>query len=234
VALALGGCTTLLAGGEASLERTWRAARVFRPAAGGSTPGEVPVVMYAPDCAGLDDDLRRWADLLTGHGYAVIAIDPRARGGRAPACDAATLYSRADLPALATREAEIRYALRQVRTLSWVRQGSVFLLGLGQGAVVAGGYTGPAFSGYILTGWTCTSPHPRGGLATAPDRPVLAIRWAVDPWFTDPAWNGDCGASLGARPASRSTVLEGSGHSVAGDERAQRAVVEFLQRVTPR
>jgi dienelactone hydrolase len=221
----------VLAGGEASLERTWQAARVFRPS--GAT-GAVPVVMYAPGCAGLDDDLRRWADLLTGHGYAVIALDPRARGGRAAACSATTLYSAADVPALATREAEIRYALRQVRTLSWVRQQGVFLLGVGQGAVVAGGYTGPAFTGYILTAWTCTAPHPRAGLATALDRPVLAIRWAVDPWFTDPAWNGDCRASLGARPASRSIVLDGTGHSVAGDERAERAVVNFLQLHTPR
>jgi dienelactone hydrolase len=234
VALAGGGCTTVLAGGEASLERTWQAARVFRPGGGAPGQGAVPVVMYAPGCAGIDDDLGRWARLLMAHGYAVIAIDHRARGGHAPVCSATTLYSAADVPALATREAEIRYALRQVRTLSWVRQGSVFLLGVGQGAVVAGGYTGPPFSGYILTGWTCTSPHPRGGLATALDRPVLAIRWTVDPWFTDPAWNGDCGASLGARPASRSIILDGTGHSVAGAERAERAVVNFLQLVTPR
>ncbi|HEX6212266.1 MAG TPA: hypothetical protein VF136_15905 [Methylomirabilota bacterium] len=207
---------------------------MFRPGGAAPTPADVPVVIYAPDCADPDEDLRRWADLLTRHGYAVIAIDSRARDGRAPDCGATTLYAPADLQALATREAEIRYALRQVRTLPWVRQSSVFLLGLGRGAVVAGGYTGPAFSGYILTGWTCTAPHPRGGLATARDRPVLAIRWAIDPWFTDPAWNGDCGASLGGRPASRSIVLEGTGHSVAGDERAQRAVLDFLQRAASR
>jgi dienelactone hydrolase len=207
---------------------------VFRPGGATPTPGDVPVVMYAPGCGGIDDDLRRWADLLTGHGYAVIAVDHRARGGRAPTCSATRLYGAADVQALATREAEIRYALRQVRTLAWVRQRGVFLLGIGQGAVVAAGYTGPAFTGYILTGWTCTSPHPRSGLATALDRPVLAIRWAVDPWFTDPAWNGDCGASLGARPASRSIILDGTGHSVAGDARAERAVLDFLQLHTPR
>jgi dienelactone hydrolase len=221
----------VLAGGEAPLERTWQAARVLRPS---GAMGDVPVVMYAPGCAGLDHDLERWATLLTGHGYAVIALDSRARDRRPAACSATRLYSAADVPALATREAEIRYALRQVRTLSWVRQPAVFLLGVGQGAVVAGGYTGPAFTGYILTGWTCTSPHPRAGLATARDRPVLAIRWAVDPWFTDPAWNGDCRTSLGARPASRSIILDGTGHSVAGDPRAEQAVVNFLQLHTPR
>jgi hypothetical protein len=164
----------------------------------------------------------------------VIAPYHRARGGRAQPCRAATLYGPGDVEMLATREGEIRYALRQVRTLPWVRQEGVFLLGVGQGAVVAGGYGGPPFTGYILTAWTCTSPHPRAGLATAPGRPVLAIRWADDPWFTDPAWNGDCGASLGGRPASRSIILDGAGHAVIASERARRAVVDFLQLHTPR
>jgi dienelactone hydrolase len=231
--LAAGGCTTLLAGGEAPLERSWQAARVFRPAA---TPAsrDVPVVVYAPGCPNLDADLRQWAVLLTGHGYAVIALDHRAPGGRQRACSATVLYGPVDVPTLATRDAEIGYALRQVRALPWVRQHAVFLMGVGQGAVVAAGYAGPAFTGYILTGWSCTSPHPRGQLATALTRPVLAIRWADDPWLRDPAWNGDCATSLGPRPSSRSLVLDGTGHSVAGAERAERAVVDFLRRHTPR
>jgi dienelactone hydrolase len=231
MALAAAGCAGLLAGGEAPLERTWQAARIARPA--GPTQ-DIPVVVYAHGCAGLDDDLSRWAALLTRHGYAVIAPDHRARGAGVLACRDRGLYGPSDLPALATRDAEIRYALRQVRTLAWVRQDAVFLLGFGQGAVIAAGHAGPPFSGYILTGWTCTSPHGRGGLATAPTRPVLAIRWADDPWFRGSAWNGDCGAADGGRRAARSIVLEGSGHSVAGDARAERAVVEFLQRHTLR
>ena len=191
------------------------------------------MVVYAHDCQGFDDDLRRWTDLLTGQGYAVIAPDHRAHG-RLRACNTSTVYDAGDTETLVTREAELRYALAQIRTLRWVRQEAVFLLGVGQGAVAAAGYGGPPFTGYILTAWTCTSPYPRGGLMTALTRPVLAIRWAEDPWFKDPAWNGDCGASLGARPSSRSIILDGAGHSVAADERAQRAVVSFLQLHTPR
>jgi dienelactone hydrolase len=207
---------------------------VFRPV--GAPPGArgLPVVVYAHDCAGFDDDLRQWADLLTRQGYAVIAPDHGARGGRTTGCRAATLYGPDDVATLAARTAEVAYANRQIRTLSWARPRAVFLLGFGLGAVVVAGYADAPFTGYIVTGWTCTSPHPRGGLATAGDRPVLAIRWEHDPWFTEPAWNGDCGASLGARPASRSIVLEGTGHSVAGDERARQAVVDFLRRHTPR
>jgi dienelactone hydrolase len=234
VALAGAGCATLLAGGDALLERTWAAARIFRPAGALAGPGGIPLVVYAHGCAGLDDDLRDWAELLTAHGYAVIAPDHRARGGRPPACDTSPVYRPGDIDTLVARDAELRYALRQVRTLPWVRQPAVFLLGFDQGAVVAAAYTGPPFTGYIITGWTCTSPHPRGGLATALERPVLAIRWARDPRFADPAWNGDCGARLGGRPASRSLILDGAGHSTAGDERARRAVIDFLHANTPR
>jgi dienelactone hydrolase len=229
------GCATVLAGGEAPLERAWTTARVFRPA-GPPGPRGVPVVVYAHGCAGLDhdDDLAGWAELLTRQGYAVIAPDHRARDGRRPACDTPALYERGDLAMLATREAEVAYALRQIRTLPWARPRAVFLLGFDHGAVVAAGYADEPFAGYILTGWTCTSPYPRGGLATALDRPVLAVRWEDDPRFTGPAWDGDCAASLGVRPASRSLVLEGSGHSTARSERARRAVVDFLQLHTPR
>jgi dienelactone hydrolase len=231
--VALAGCTSLLAGGEAPLERTWAAARIARPSAPPGPRG-TPVVVYAHGCAGLDDDWRVWTELLTRHGYAVIAPDHRARGGRPPTCDTPALYGPADLDRLVARDAEVRYALRQVRTLPWVRPAAVFLLGFDEGAVVAAAYTGPPFAGYIVTGWTCTSPHPRGRLATAPDRPVLALRWARDPRFVDPAWNGDCGASLGGRPGSRSLVLDGAGHSTATDERARQAVVDFLQAHTTR
>jgi dienelactone hydrolase len=231
--MALAGCTSLLAGGEAPLERTWVAARITPPDAPAG-PSGTPVVVYVHGCGGLDDDWRDWTALLARHGYAVIAPDHRARGGRPPGCDTPTLYGRGDLDRLVARDAEVRYALRQVRTLSWVRQSAVFLLGFDEGAVVAAAYTGPPFTGYVLTGWTCTSPHSRGRLATARDRPVLALRWAHDPRFVDPAWNGDCGASLDGRPGSRSLVLDGAGHSTAGDERARRAVVDFLQAHTPR
>ena len=225
------GCTTLLAGGDAPLEQTWQAARIFRPE---PAAADVPVVIYAHDCAGPDEELRRWADLLTRHGYAVIAPDHRARAGRVHVCGGPPLYERGDVEMLATREAEIGYAVRQARTLPWVRHQAVFLLGVGQGAVVAGAHAGSGVVGYVLTAWTCTSPHPRRGLATPPTRPVLAIRWADDPWFTDPAWNGDCEASLGSRPSSRSLILDGRGHAVIGDARAERAVVDFLRLHTPR
>lgn len=209
IGLAAAACTTLQAGGDGQLERTWQAARVWVPAAAlaPSPPApltgrldaltarldrlpatsSVPVVVYVHDCAGLGPEVAVWADRLARHGYAVIAPDGFARSGRAPTC------APGDVDALLTREAEIRYALRQVRTQSWVRQHAVFLLGVGHGAtIVARGAVG-AVTGTVIIGGAGESPR-----------------------------------------RSPALVREGGGPSNPPSEDDQRAVVDFLQRLTPR
>jgi dienelactone hydrolase len=199
----------VLAGGEGQLERTWQAARVWVPGAALPTPQpapltgrldalarllhrlpastSVPVVVYAHDCTGLGPEVAVWADRLARHGYAVIAPDSFARSGRAPTC------APGDVDTLLTREAEIRYALRQVRTESWVRQRAVFVLGVGQGATVVGRGAVGAVMGTVIIGGA--GEPPRGS-------PAL--------------------------------VREGGGPSSGPSEDDQRAVVDFLQRLTPR
>jgi dienelactone hydrolase len=248
------GCLTIGAGAEAPLERAWQAAVVWLPPRMLPAPhlngrrvaelgpvlsavardARVPVVLYVHGCRGPDDDLTGWARALTAEGYAVFAPDGAARGDRAPGCEASRLYGRGDLERFSRREAEVRYALRQVRTLAWIAPETVFVLGFDQGAVVTAGWREPDFAGYIVTGWTCTAPDVRSGLATPLDRPVLAIRWAEDPLFADPAWNGSCEAHLAARPDSRALVLEGRGHSTASHPDARAAVLRFLRAHTIR
>ena len=199
----------MLAGGEGQLERTWQAARVWVPGPALPTPqpapltgrldeltdrldrlpatASVPVVVYAHDCAGLGPEVAVWADRLARHGYAVIAPDSFARSGRAPTC------APGDVDALLTREAEIRYALRQVRTQSWVRQRAVFLLGVGQGATIAARGSVGAVMGTVIIG-----------------------------------------AAGESRRASPALVREGGGPSATPSEDDQHAVVDFLQRLTPR
>ena len=247
------GCLTLLAGNEAPLERVWQATHVWLPPGVGpenangrpvreleslldsiAAPKALPAVIYAHGCRGLDDDLAQWAGVLAAAGYAVFAPDALARGDRPPPCAASRLYQRTDLAGFGRREADIRYVLRQMLTLRWVAPESIFLLGFDHGGVVAAGWHEREFAGFIVTGWTCTSPDVRGGLLTPPDRPVLAIRWADDPLFRDPAWNGDCEVHLPPRPGSRSLVLEGLGHSTAANPQAREAVLRFLRAHTVR
>ena len=236
------------AGNEAPLERVWQATRVWLPATPGmdgrrmsaveptlaALPAEPrrPAVVYLHGCRGHDDDLAQWAPVLAGAGYAVFAPDSSASWDRPPMCDAGAPYLRSDIPRFARREAEARYVLRQMLTLRWIAAESVFLFGFDHGAVVAAGWPGREFAGFVLTGWTCTSPDVRAGLATPPDRSVLAIRWEDDPVFREAAWNGDCEVHLPPRLASRSLVLDGRGHSVAGSSEARAAVLRFLQART--
>jgi len=250
VATSAAGCVTLTAGGQASVERVWQATRVWvpaTPAVSGGRVGELertleaiprdprlPSVIYLHGCRGFEDDLTVWAGALTGAGYAVFAPDARARGGPAPACDGPMLYTRDDIARFAQREAEVRYVVQQMWTLAWVAPEAVFLLGFDQGGVVAAGWRERQFAGIVVTGWTCTAPDMRGGLLTPADRPLLAIRWERDPFFRDPAWNGDCEVHLGSRPGSRSIVLEGEGHATAASPEAREAVLRFLRARTLR
>lgn len=228
----------------------WQATRVWLPATpamSGRRVSEVerelaaiprarrlPSVVYLHGCRGFDDDLAAWAGVLTGAGYAVFAPDASAHGGPAATCDAASVYARDELWRFPQREAELRYVLRQILALAWLLPRSIFLLGFDQGGVVAAGWEERQFAGIVVTGWTCTSPDMRGGLLTPPDRPVLAIRWETDPFFRDPAWNGDCEVHLAERPGSRSLVLEGQGHSTAASAEARAAVLRFLGAHTGR
>jgi len=243
------GCLTVGAGDEAPLERVWQATRVWvpgRPDFGGrpvrevdralaTVSSEVTVasVVYLHGCRGFDEDLPAWAGVLSGAGYAVFAPDAAARGGPPPACGAA-LYARDDAWRFAQREADVRYVVRQLRTRLWLEPEAIVLFGFDQGGVIAAGWRERQFAGIVITGWTCTSPDMRAGLFTPVDRPVLAIRWEQDPFFRDPAWNGDCEVHLGPRPSSRALVLEGQGHSTAASAEAREAVLRFLRARTLR
>jgi len=202
--VAAAGCSTLLAGGQAQLERTWRAARVWIPGRALQPPRaapltgrlaaldapldrlgaatSIPLVIYVHDCAGLDREAELWGERLAAQGYATIAPDSLARGGRAPTCPSR------DLDAVLTRESEIRYALAQARATRWVRQRAVFVLGVGQGGtIVARGGVGKVTGAVIIRG------------------------------------SGD------ARRVSPALVREG----LPGEDDLA-AVVDFLQRLTPR
>jgi len=193
----------------------------------------LPSVVYLHGCRGFDDDLAAWAGVLSGVGHAVFAPEAAARGGPPAACSQ-RLYARDDAWRFAQREADVRYVVRQLRTLLWLQPESMILFGFDQGGVIAAGWRERQFAGIVITGWTCTSPDMRAGLRTPPDRPVLAIRWEHDPFFRDPAWNGDCEAHLGPRPGSRALVLDGQGHSTAPSAEAREAVLRFLRARTLR
>lgn len=200
------GCATLLAGGEAPLEQTWRASRVWIPGRSLQPPrptpltgrldalasrldqlpasSSIPLVIYVHDCPGLGREVDLWGERLAAQGYAVIAPDSLARSGRAPRCPPR------DLDTVLTRESEIRYAVAQARATPWVRQRAVFVLGVGQGATIVA----------------------RGGVGRVTGTAIV-------------------GGSGDPRRVSPALVREPDGPP---SEEDLGAVVDFLQRLTPR
>ena len=134
------------------------------------------------------------------------------------------------------REAEMEYAATQIRRLPWVDPDNVFVLGTSEGGLAVATTRGRSFKGYIVTAWTCRQDYltEMQGLWVPMDKPVLAIVYADDPWFPNPWQRGHCGERFGPRKGSRSIVLPGRGHSVAGAPEARSAVLDFLRQHTTR
>jgi hypothetical protein len=124
------------------------------------TAARIPVVLYAHDCGGPGVEAAAWGERLGREGFAVIAPDSRARSdgatARCPPSDGA---------ALATRQWEIRYALDQIRTLSWVRQSAVFLLAVGDGAAAAARDDTLVLTGSIVIGEAIPARRPSPSLS---------------------------------------------------------------------
>lgn len=248
------GCASLASSSNPDeLARTWQGAWVLIPGgqqwsglmsdlltrAAVTLPAEkkFPAVLYMHGCDGLGgSDPLRWGSLLQAAGYAVIAPFSFGRQHRPRTCDPSTFSARYAPEVYEMRVREIDYAVAQVRTLPWVDQDNVFLFGFSEGGVAVAAYTGSAFRGYIITGWTCRQGYhaDMDGLWVPSDKPVLAVVFAEDPWFPNPWQRGHCGEKFVNRRASESVVIPGSDHSTASHPIARNAVLEFLRQHTMR
>ena len=247
LALVTTGCASLARNPD-ELARTWQSAWVLIPgdhrwsgsmsnpltqSAAFHTDRKFPVVLYMHGCAGLSgSDPLNWGSFLQGAGYVVIAPYSFARQYRPETCAPSSATASYAPDVYEMRVHEIDYAVSQMRTLPWVDQDNLFLLGNSEGGVAVAAYRGGAFRGYIITGWTCRQGYhtDMDGLWVPSDKPVLAIVFADDPWYPNPWQRGHCGEKFGNRRGSKSIVIPGSGHSTAGHPTAQDAVLEFLRQ----
>jgi dienelactone hydrolase len=231
-----------VAGDDADVMRTWEQARIFLPgSAVPFKPSKVPAthrqlttVLYLHGCTGFDyshdGTMGGWAETLTAAGYAVVMSTSFAREYRPRNCDQTTYTSGLAMEVMDMRLEEIEYALKQMRTLSWVDQRNLFLMGHSEGGVTTARWGGREFNGHIISGWTCTAPTfpsfdgVRAPLAT----PVLAISFESDPWWQGP-YAGSCASKFGARKDSRQVTLPGWGHGTASHQEARAAVLQFIR-----
>jgi len=228
--------------GTAEVAPTWTEARVFLP--GSAVPVKpanvaardrpLSSVLYLHGCKGFDyshdGTMGGWAQTLTAAGYAVVMPTSFAREKRPQNCDPATYTGGLAMEVMDMRLEEVEFALTQLRTVSWVDQRNLFLMGHSEGGITVARWRGGEFNGHIISGWTCTAPPlPSFDGVQAPlATPLLAISFESDPWFHGP-YAGSCASKFGARKDARQVTLPGSGHDTASHAEARTAVLRFLR-----
>lgn len=230
------------------LFRTWQAAKIYAPADGpianAPTHGAAlsseldlsgyAVVIYAHGCAGLDNAALDAGIFLSGAGYIVIQPDSFARQNKPQSCDPAIPRGGLHRAVLGWRQAEIDFALQRLKSLGARGPSHIFLMGLSEGAITTATYSGEAFSGRIIEGWTCHAGWPEYiGLNSPRSEPVLSLVADRDPWFTLPVLQGDCGAYMANHQNAKSVVFtEGSplrrSHWLSFDATVKKMVLDFL------
>jgi dienelactone hydrolase len=190
----------------------------------------LPVVLYAHGCTGIGS--KSFFQALARAGYVVIAPDSMARRYRPLQCDPKTQTGGYNRFVYDFRLTEISFALDRLKRLPWVDTSRLFLIGVSEGGVAAALYRGDEFRARVIAQWTCTGAPLVQGLSAPPNEPVLSIVRDRDPWYDATRTRnqrGDCGAFMQGRPNSRSLVLKGGGHSILGDAKNIRIILQFLE-----
>ena len=193
---------------------------------------KLPTVIYLHGCAYRKPAGWTYARWLVKAGYAVIMPDSFQRPNRPKTCDLSTRWRDPDAPyddIQRMRQEEIRYAVEQVKTLSWVDQDNLFLMGHDEGGDAVAAYAGDEFKARVISGATCSR-----GLAGRPGLPTLALASEADAWF-EGAPPDSCARLAASRGmAIESLTVPGFWHDLSGIADAREAIIDFFLRHTTR
>jgi len=191
---------------------------------------KMPLIIYMHGCSGLgyssDDDI----DFLVQNKYAVLAPDSFARNYKPRSCLPSTHTGGLHRGVLSYRLAEAKYAHEVAKTLPWVNQRNIFMMGYSEGGITTARYGHGGLAGRIILGWTCNAGWSEyDGLAGPKDEPILAVVASRDPWFTESWLLGHCGEYMSARSNSESVVIDASIHHVHALKDIQKKITQFLE-----
>lgn len=229
---------SMSANANKDVELSWEKAKVFVPgyfftrSVNVELDKKYPVLIYMHGCGGpypKEDD--SWAKSINDLGIVVVAPNSFARPNRISNCD-----PRANRPtnkftqAYSYRQQEIAYAKEMLKTLSWVDQDRIFLMGFSEGGVATAQNT-LLFKAAIVVGWTCTHPFYASfnGVHGPENMPVLAVSYVRDPWFHGTIWQGACKDHDKANRITQ-VSLEGAEHDVYSNKEGRQAVLNFLKK----
>lgn len=198
-------------------------------------------IVYLHGCDGIGPIGTKTADLLASAGHLVIVPDSFARRNKPTSCEPATQRGGLHREVLGWRQAEANLALARARTLPGSDARPLVLMGFSEGAIAAATYVGQPLDARVIEGWTCHAGWPEyHGLNAPAAEAVLALVAQHDPWFTDPALRGDCGAFMGEPSERRRSIVfrpphpAASQHDLLWNLDARRALLGFLDAIGPR
>jgi dienelactone hydrolase len=191
---------------------------------------KIPLIIYMHGCAGLGTSPYDDIPFLTQNKYAVLAPNSFARNYKPTSCNPLTHTGGLHREVLSYRLAEARYAHEIAKTLPWVNQRNIFMMGFSEGGIATAKYSHGGLAGRIILGWTCNAGWLEyNGLAGPKDEPILAVVASRDPWFIA-SWNpGHCGEYMASRSNSESVVIDASIHQVHALKEIQKKIIQFLE-----
>ncbi len=176
----------------------------------------VPAVVFLHGCLGWNGRQARVMELIKKNGYVVFSPNSFARPGREPECGQG-FHDKVRM-----RLEEARYAVAQIRKLSWIDPSRLVLAGFSEGGLAAAQYSGNDFRSVLVLGWGCG----RGSINAPSHVPVLNIVGRHDAETR----HGAVLCSVTGRPGSEAVHVD-AGHDVAGDPAASHRIKAFLSRV---
>jgi len=191
---------------------------------------KVPLVIYMHGCAGRVDHLPYGEiNFLVDNNYPVLAPDSFARNHKPTSCSPKTRTGGFYRGTLRLRLAEARNAHETAKTLPWVDQRNIFMMGFSEGGITTAKYGHGGLAGRIILGWTCHSRWPEyEGISGPRDEPILTVFALGDPW-----WKGvvssNCAEYIKSRPNSESILIDISIHRVHALREIQEKILQFLE-----
>jgi len=201
--------------------------------------GRFPVVIFLHGSSGLGlKAIGEWQLWLASLGVASLAPDSFALPDRITYTSPVDKATYEKIHAL--RGSEIAAAVAALLKQPWVDPGRIALAGTSEGAVAVARHAGTEFAGRIVYSWSCEANYfvvePRN--AFEPDKPVLNVISAVDPYFSQAnAWlgsstaRGHCADALKDNKKATIVLVPGAPHTLINLPQARNATSAFATEV---
>ncbi|WP_025898200.1 hypothetical protein [Sneathiella glossodoripedis] len=137
-----------------------------------------PVILILEACS--EDSPPRLLHALAEQGFVAISLSSHQRRHVLSPCQRGTQTDEADAEFQRLKQAELVYAMRLLKTASWVDENNIFLLGQKESANLVARINDSSLRGRILVNWPCIEDN-TGASIVSGDSPVFTVFTAAKP-----------------------------------------------------